>query len=319
MLRAALLAIVVTGCHPSSGPGSADDDDGPIGNNGDGGTCGAVDMVGTHVAPSIQLLIDGSGTMGDSLGSTSRYNAVKNALVDNTNGLLVHWQTKAAFGASVYTSEQCPAKLYTSAPALSNKDGVASAIDDGQNANHQLDPLFGAIDTLAGGTFGALPGKKVIVIASDGDPNKCDDQNNHISEALDSATAAFANQHIETYIIGLSDDPSDSFLQRMANAGVGSATDVTKYRANSQTDVANDYAAIFDLVIDCSFALDGTIDPAQASLGSVKVNGTPLTYGTDWEAVDATTIRLLDTACSDYKVATTEPAVTATFTCGASH
>jgi hypothetical protein len=48
----------------------------------------------------------------------------------------------------------------------------------------------------------------------------------------------------------------------------------------------------------------------------VTLNGNPLTHGTDWEAVNATTIRLIGGACDTLK-SSNNPKVEASFPCGA--
>ncbi|MEO8840517.1 MAG: hypothetical protein ABI591_01215 [Kofleriaceae bacterium] len=104
----------------------------------------------------------------------------------------------------------------------------------------------------------------------------------------------------------------------MANAGINTTTG-TIYQAADATTLATNYAAIVNTIIDCELTLDGTIEVAQASLGTVKTNGTTLTSSTDWTAVDAHTIKLVGQACTNYNKATTLPEITATFTCGSSH
>jgi hypothetical protein len=48
----------------------------------------------------------------------------------------------------------------------------------------------------------------------------------------------------------------------------------------------------------------------------VKLNGTMLQYGTEWELVDQNTIRLLGAAC-DTLMNSADPTVSANFPCGA--
>ena len=142
-------------------------------------------------------------------------------------------------------------------------------------------------------------------------------------EAVTATKAAFSTG-ISTYVIGIKENGNNvpiSFLQPMANAGLGntSATSSPTYAAGTATDITSYYTAIFNQIFDCRLTLDGTIEVAQASLGSVKSNGTELAYSTDWTAVDDHTIQLLGAACAAYNAATPVPAITAVFTCGSSH
>jgi hypothetical protein len=312
--------LLVTGCMVATGPHYYSDDDGTIDNGADGGgsNCMAVALTVTPVTPAIQLMVDGSGSMGETIGGTVKYNAVANALVDSTNGLVTKLQGKAAFGAAVYTSEQCP-KLYPSACALNNAAGVTTAIDNGGNANHNYNPAVEAITSVVG-TLAAGTGKhKTIVLATDGVPNQCNSNaGDRTDEAVAEVTTAFG-EGIGFYIIGLGNVGSTAYLQKMANAGVGATpgTNATYWDANNQADVTAAYQAILDKVLDCELSVDGTIDMAQASTGTVKSNGMTLAFTTDWIALDAHTIQLVGAACTAYKAALTAPEITATFACGA--
>jgi hypothetical protein len=312
--------LLAAGCTVATGPHYYGDDDGTIGNGVDGGgsSCMPVALAVTPVTPAIQLMIDGSGSMGETIGGTVKYDAVANALVDATTGLVTKLQGKAAFGAAVYTSEQCP-KLYASACTLNNAAGITTAIDNGGNANHNFNPAVEAITSVVG-TLAAGNGKhKTIVLATDGVPNECNSNaGDRTNEAVAEVTTAYG-EGIGFYIIGLGNVGSTAYLQKMANAGVGatSGTNAMYWDANSQADVTAAYQAILDKVLDCELAVDGTIDLTQASTGTVKANGMTLAFTTDWIALDPHTIQLVGSACTEYKAALTAPEITATFACGA--
>ena len=315
--------MLFVGC---AGPGITTyaDNDPPIENGGSGGgSCNATAFTVTPVTPYIQLVVDGSGTMfQENLGGTQKFSAVKNVLVQAGSGLLNTLQSKALFGASMYTSDACP-KLFSSPCALNNMAGINTALNDGaNNGNHLFDPLDKAITAVAT-TLAAAPAgsKKVIIVATDGVANGCNSNNDNPTPAVTAATDAYANNQISTYIIGLGNADGDpnwtGFQTNMANAGAGGTG--TPHNVTSSATLTTAYSTIFDAVIDCSMTLDGTIDVAQASLGTVKSNGTTLVYTTDWTAVDAHTIKLVGQACTAYKAAATTPEITATFTCGSSH
>jgi hypothetical protein len=298
------------------------DTDPAIENGGSGGgACTATAFTVTPVTPYIQLVVDGSGTMfTENLGGTQKYQAVHDALVKTGAGLLNTLQSKALFGASMYTSDACP-KLFAAPCTLNNVAGISTALTDGaNNGNHLYDPLDKAITAVAT-TLAAAPAgsKKVIIVATDGVSNSCTSQGDNATSAVTAATTAYTNQ-ISTYIIGLGNADGDgnwgSFQTNMANAGVGGTG--TTYNVTSPATLATAYTTIFNTVLDCELTLDGTIDVAQASLGTVKLNGTTLVYTTDWTAVDEHTIKLVGQKCIDYNSAATAPEITATFTCGSS-
>ena len=317
VMRLALASMMFAAC---AGPGITTyaDNDPPINNGGSGGGCNPTAFTVTPITPLIQLVVDGSGTMGDGMsGANSKYDAVKRALYSGTAPLLTNLQSKAQFGASVYLSSgNCPS-FHASACTPNNLAGVKSAIDMGPI--NGTDPLPEALLSLHD-SFGNVTGEpKVIVLATDGTPNSCGNPNvDHTQQAVDQTLANFNDKHIKLYVLGLG-GVNTTFLQGIANAGLGSTTNVPYYTSNSLTEVTAGYTSIFNSILDCEMTLDGTIDVAQASLGTVKSNGTELAYTTDWTAVDDHTIKLVGQACTAYKTAATTPEITATFTCGSSH
>src|SRR3569833_2747329 len=118
--------LLAAGCRAATGPHYFSDDDGTVDKSGDGGgsSCTAVSLTTTPATPAIMLLIDGSGSMGDGFGNTNKYNAVANALLDSTTGVVTKLQATAAFGAAEYTSAHCP-RLYSTSCALNNAAGIA--------------------------------------------------------------------------------------------------------------------------------------------------------------------------------------------------
>src|SRR5688572_3151608 len=139
------------------------------GPNGPDASCPAVNFTAKAVTPSIHLLIDRSGSMNDPIGGTSRYNAVRTSLIDSTNGVITKLQSKAYFGASLYSTDApCP-KLYTVNRNLMNRDNIAGLINS-QSPNGNT-PTGPSIDQ-AVATFAAQPppagSPPIIVLATDG-------------------------------------------------------------------------------------------------------------------------------------------------------
>jgi hypothetical protein len=325
---ASVLALAFAGaCVPTVGedlsgqPGGSGDQGsggGPA-NNVDAGTCANVNFTATSVIPSIQLVIDRSGSMGTLLPNTntSRYQAMRDALV-GTNGVVGQLQTKVRFGASLYSSDSpCPRLYNTGARDLNNLAQVKTLIESqGPGGNT---PTPGAIDQSVA-AFAANPppagSPPIIVLATDGLPNSCsgtDSQPESIQAAKNAYTAG-----IRTFILGIA-GVNDGFLQNMANAGQGVTTgqpNAKYYTANSPQELKDAFQSIIGGVASCELAINGTVDPDQAKGGTVTLNGTTLTYGQDWEVVNGTTIRLVGAACDTLK-STPNPQVQASFPCGA--
>ncbi|HEY5947762.1 MAG TPA: vWA domain-containing protein [Kofleriaceae bacterium] len=297
------------------------DDQGSGGSNGGGGpdaSCPSVSFMATQVIPSIQLLIDRSGSMGTTLPNTntSRYQAMHDALV-GTNGVVGQLQAKAHFGASLYSSDTpCPRLYNTTTRALNNFTQVKQLIESQSPSGNT--PTPGAIDQTVA-LFAATPppmgSPPIIVLATDGLPNSCAGTDSQ-PESITAAANAY-NAGIRTFVLGIA-GVNDGFLQSMANAGQGvqpNQPNAKFYTANSPAELQMAFQQIIGGVVSCELTINGTVDPEQAKGGSVTLNGMQLTYGSDWEVVNGTTIRLIGGACDTLKNST-NPQVQASFPCG---
>jgi len=319
------LTLAAVGCAPTVGEDFSDEGGsgsggmtGGGGSTADAGECANVNFMATQVVPSIQLLLDRSGSMGQSVGAVSRYQAMRDALV-GTGGVVADLQAKVRFGASLYSSDSpCP-KLYNTAARDMNNYAQVKALIESQSPNGNT-PTPGAIDQTVA-LFAANPppmgSPPIIVLATDGLPNSCAGADSQ-PESIQAAKNAYA-AGIRTYVLGIA-GVNDGFLQSMANAGQGvtaGQTNAKYYTADSATSLKDAFQQIIGGVVSCELNINGTIDTAQASSGTVKLNGQALTYGTDWELLNnGSTIRLLGAACDQLKAAT-NPQVQASFTCGA--
>ncbi len=288
-------------------------------NPGPDANCPAVNFTAKAVTPSIQLLIDRSGSMADPIGNTNRYNAVKNALVDATSGVVTKLQGKAFFGASLYSTDNpCP-KLYSVGRAMNNRDAIATLINS-QSPNGNT-PTGGSIDQVVAG-FAANPppagSPPIIVLATDGLPNNCDgNETAGQAKAIQAAQASYA-AGIRLFILAVGTGIADNHLQAMANAGAGvqaGQPNAPYYVSNTPQDLTNAFNQIIGGVLSCELMINGSVDQSQASGGTVVLNGMTLTYGSDWTLSSPNTIKLLGQACENLKNAT-NPVVTASFPCG---
>lgn len=319
------LTLAATACAPTVGDGfePPDNDFGPdagVATTTPDATCATVSFEATQVIPSIQLLIDRSGSMGTYLPNTNttRYKAMRDALV-GPNGVVAQLEMKAHFGASLYSSDSpCPRLYNTNVRALGNYQQVRALIDS-QSPNGNT-PTPGAIDQTVAlfqqnpAPMGSPP---IIVLATDGLPNNCAGGDTQ-QASVQAAQNAYSSAGIRTFVLGIA-GVNDSFLQAMANAGQGvqqGQPNAKYYTANSPTELQQAFEQIIGGVVSCELAINGTIDTQQAQSGSVTLNGTGLTYGQDWELVDTSTIRLLGQACETLK-SSQNPKVQASFPCGA--
>ena len=317
------LVTLASACSGTLSEGQSGDDGQGSGSDMGGGltvdaNCPSVNFMATQVIPSIQLVIDRSGSMGTNLPNTntSRYQAMRDALV-GTNGVVAQLEATAHFGASLYSSDSpCPRLYNTAARTLNNFQQVKTLIESQSPSGNT--PTPGAIDqtvTLFQQNPPPMGSPPIIVLATDGLPNSCNGGDTQ-AQSVTSTVNAY-NAGIRTFVLGIA-GVNDSFLQSMANAGQGvqqGMPDAKYYTANSPQELQMAFQQIIGGVVSCELTINGTVDPEQAKGGSVTLNGMQLMYGTDWEVVNGTTIRLVGQACETLK-SSTNPQVEASFPCG---
>lgn len=317
---AVCLVAALTACTPSQigddpvpGPDAATDP-----GTGPAPDCPDINFTATAKVPSIELLIDRSGSMADPIGNKSRYGAVRDALVDANNGVVTNLENRAYFGASLYSTDApCP-KLYSVGRAMNNRSSIATLIN-GQSPGGNT-PTGPSIDQAVAG-FAANPpppdSPPVIVLATDGLPNGCNGGDGQ-QAAVNAAATSYA-AGIRLFVLAVGNGIADSHLQNVANAGAGVTAgqpNAKYYVANTPSELRTAFEDIIGGVTSCELSINGTIDESQAQNGTVTLNGTVLNYGTDWELVNGDTVRLLGQACTNLKTAI-NPVVNASFPCGA--
>ena len=302
---------------------------------GDGGLidaegCGSINVNLHPVIPTVLILIDRSGSMDESFGSGTRWEAMLSALVDPTDGVIKTLEDEVVFGAALYNSNggnaggTCPI-LLKEPPGDDDYARISALLTDTDNEPQGDTPTAESIDGVVGDfptPDPENPEPQILVVATDGDPDNCVDPDAHddTSRAMSVASvqAAFA-AGIKTFALGIDDDISPGHLQQLANAGVG-VDPVTGtepyYLADSPEALAAAFLDIITGARTCEFVIEGTVDLAQAHLGTVILNGVNLVYGTDWTLSDENTLVLLGDACDRFLG---DAAVTlfAEFPCGA--
>lgn len=311
----------------------------PTGNCVDEFDCPSVNFTATPTTPTVQLLLDQSGSMTAAYGNTDRWNAMRDALIDPTNGVVAQLQSQVVFGATLYSSvsqdvngtqmgvQPCPALTSTASRALDNFTQVETLLNGAEPSEDT--PTAESIDAIRM-DFAANPpaagSPPIIVLATDGLPDTCadaDPPNQTRQDAANAVTVTAAQNAftagIRLFFLFVGDaSQAGTHPQRMANAGAGQdpiTGTATYYEANSPAALTDAFHSIINGVLSCDLDLDGNVDPAQADTGTVVLDGMTLTYGTDWDLVDSNTIRLLGSACSTL-INASNPTVSANFPCG---
>jgi hypothetical protein len=271
----------------------------------DDGTCGDINVVVNGVSPTVQLLLDQSGSMTAGFGNMNRWDALYETVM-GSDGVVSRLQTEVRFGLSLYTSFDgfdggtCPV-ISDVAPAFDNYAAMDAVMaparpEEDTPTGEAIDAILPALQALD------VPGPKIIVLGTDGEPDTCaqPDPENGQPQSIAAAQRAF-EAGIRTYVISVGDQVGRDHLQDMANAGtglaIGGTENATYYVALNPDELVNAFGTIVGGVTGCVFTINGTVDPAKGSEGLVALDGQQLEYGTDWVMLDGKTFEVLGAAC----------------------
>jgi hypothetical protein len=292
--------------------------------------CQVADVSSSRVIPTVVLVIDQSGSMNDSFGNDggTRWTVLRDFLL-KSDGLIASLQSQVSFGLAMYSAmardangqPACP--IVTSVPpALNNFNAISSVYTKAMPISDT--PTGDAIDEIVAGLPKPAPDQpnppQVLILATDGEPDRCEELNpqNGQAEAIAAVQHAFA-AGIRTFILSVGDEVSKMHQQDVANAGVGHKAgdpDAPYWNAGDDTTLRSALTDIISAQVSCDVTLKGTVQSGDPCDGKVQLNGTTLECkGKDgWELIDATHIRLDGQACTDFKTMK-NAMVHATFPC----
>lgn len=281
------------------------------------------------LTPTVELLVDRSGSMDANFGQQDRWNTIRDILVDPMDGFIAKLQDKVRFGLTLYTGFSADPENGVAASCADLID-VPIALTNYQ----QIHDVFMANeigdDTPTAESMVAVTtkleayqeiGPKIIVLATDGDPDTClepDANGTDPPRALVEAAAQAAyDKNIQTFVIAVGDEFEDlAHLTRVAQIGRGGDPNADYYPAEDANSLVNAFAQILGIVVSCDFDLNGTVAEQFQSQGIVSIDGNRLTFGdpNGWEMVDEDTVRLNGSACSTIQLGASE--VLIQFPCG---
>jgi hypothetical protein len=291
-------------------------------------TCASVRVDTMRIIPRVIIVIDQSGSMANyHLGVPTRWDALQEALV-GADGLVTQLQHDVRFGAVMYTDGPddpvCP-EMERQPVALPGLAGIRALY--GANGPEGNTPTGAAIQYVVANRAmlfdeAGSTGPELMILATDGEPGLCDPDGTGAGgdivggRALTvSATQEARVEGIDTYVVSVGTDVANVHLQEVANAGVGhvAGTDAPFWVATDTTELHDALATIASSALPCTLELMGEITPSRACEGTVMLGDTPLTCGTDWQAIDGTHITLSDSACA--RLRTTTDDLFGTFPC----
>ncbi len=303
--------------------------------------CADISATPSRVVPTVVLLVDRSSSMDDDPffddGDVvvERWDAVQTALIGNgsTEGLIEPLEGIVRFGLTTYSAfdtdnngtpegacprvEALPANGVSPISAALNNYTAISGAYPGIGALQDETPTGESVAAVVAALV-ADPnvGRAIIVLATDGEPDSCEDPNpgnNSAARQLvyDAVESAYDDHDIETYVIAVAGEGSVSsdHLRQVANLGQGFAqADATErfFRPANVPDLVTALQGIVGGNIPCEVTLNGTVTPTAACSGTVTLNGAPLacTGPNGWTFIDDAndnTIRLNGTACITWR------------------
>lgn len=290
------------------------------GGDGGGSECPDARVRASRVTPTVMLLIDQSSSMETDFGGTgSRWDVLRDFLLEEPNGLIADLQSQVRFGLAMYSATsggsdplpigECP--MITSVPpALDNYTAIsdiyrnADVIEDTPTGD-SIDAVINSLEISTNPDIMNDP--IVLILATDGEPDRCEelDPQNGQQEAIAAATRAY-EMGVRTFIISVGDEVSDQHQQDMANAGLGVQPGEPDAEYWEVGDDASLRAALNEIVgsqLGCEVQLSGSVASGDACEGTVTLNGQALGCGDEngWELTTPRTIRLLGSACDALK------------------
>jgi hypothetical protein len=271
----------------------------------------------TSVPATVLLLIDQSQSMSFRFGESSRWEVLRQAIVEPEQGLLASLDPSARVGLMLYTGRDgfdnplgCPLLTHVEA-AFDNVDAV-------RDAYLAAGPTRGG-DTPTGESIGqaalalsaiSSAAPKYILLATDGQPDTCAQPkpSEGLPLALEAASRAFASG-IRVYVLGVSDGLDAWRLQQLANAGAGKdpslvygvdADAESPLSASSDPrELAGQLRGIIGDTRSCTVELGTTVRSDRALEGRLVLDGQMLENDAEngWTFVDGRTLRLNGAAC----------------------
>jgi hypothetical protein len=282
------------------------------------GACADTVVDTSRTTPTVILIVDQSSSMEEEFDDGSRWDVLRDFLLEEPNGLISDLQSQVRFGLAMYSAEsggtapdpigECP--MVTSvAPAIDNYGAIADVYRDAEPIEDT--PTGDAIDRIVDDlplNPESAPDPVVFVLATDGEPDRCEelDPQNGQAEAIAAVERAYT-QGIRTFIISVGEgEISAEHQQDVANAGLGREpgdADAEYWVAGDDQTLRDALTSIVGGQLGCEIALNGRVEGDDACLGRVLLNDVELECDGDdgWELVDPQHIRLLGTACDQLK------------------
>ena len=338
---------------------------GAIGNSGSQTTnsatlgpnvCAGANARASRIKPTVLFVVDRSSSTADAYqGSSSRWQAIYDALMDPKAGVISKLQSIIFFGVVIFdgpiaggvgnivnnvfciipgmpcttdagatqdTAGSCP-ELTIVNPALNNFTAIDQeykALGPGGTTPTALS-LEAAYKLIKGGNQSTLDqgaqGPAFVVLCTDGQPNGCMDTLGVPDQQgpIDQLTAA-AKNGIKTYVVGVAADAeAQAYLDKLATYG---DTGQPAFSPASKGELVKALTQIVGGAVGCKVKLNGAVVAGQECSGSVQLNSQPLecNAANGWKLASESEIELQGNACQQF-MNDPQAIVNASFPCNA--
>ncbi len=272
---------------------------------GDGG-CSVLDVQVEAIAPTVVVVVDRSSSMTAEMGpnAETRWDVLESVLVDPGFGVVTTLESTVRYGMSVYANDGTTCPTLDVEPAdLNNANDIAQLYASLMPAG---DTPTGEALTLVADALDADPaatGDRIMVLATDGEPDTCAMPNPQEGQPEALAAVEYAyGLGIRTFVIGVGDQNTTAHMQNMANAGVGvmqGEPDAEFYVALDPDQLAVAFAEVLANARHCKLSLSSPLTEAEAAACTLTVDGSPVTYGDPdgWELDAPDRAELVGAAC----------------------
>ncbi len=237
----------------------------------DGGVCGAMEFALTRIPPNVMLVLDRSGSMGNSIGggsATSKWDDLKNAV----SSLVTNYDAEMHLGAAIFSSDGNCAASNIDVPLAPAAGSTIESKLAAQGPTGNTPTAFAFDTIIAKGMLNDATRANYVVLATDGEPN-CGD-----TDVTTRITTLYnRTPSVKTFVIGIGDGTASNptLLNSWAVAGHTARTGATQYyQTSSPADLKAAFDGIVGGIVSCDFKMmQSAPDP---SLIRVTENGTVL-------------------------------------------
>jgi len=282
--------------------------------------CSKQEVTINRLHPTIWLVVDGSGSMNEALSDsdmTSRWNALRAALLDPSTGALPTLEHAADWGLTLYDGPlpdgtggdaiSCP-RLVHVAPKADNLSALVKAFPEAPlGGSTPTDRALAAlVERLPAPASATDP--QLVVLVTDGQPNDfCPTAipATEIQAKVVEAAAQLSAAGTQVYVVSLAPDDAalQAHLEQVAKAG-GSGRPA--FAPRTRADLAQTFEAIFGPKPSCEITLSEAIEAGSECRERVQLNGESLRCndpdGYRFKSLD--TFELTGRACDAYQTAT---------------